>query len=190
MLSGLTSEAAANSISWARSRSSRGEVETGPAVRSSIAMRRQRSVVTPIFSATSASVGVRPNSAEKSRETVSACFWRRRMSREAQSQLPQAVENCAFDAVLGVSLEVHVLRCVKFVNRIEKTQYPGVDQVVEFDMHGQILVYADGDRLHQRKVIDDYLIARFEGIFFLPLHRHTLGRHVFVLFFVSFDCRL
>ncbi len=43
------------------------------------------------------------------------------MSREAQSELPQAVQNGALDAVLGVARKNHLLFGVIFVGGVEQT---------------------------------------------------------------------
>ena len=39
--------------------------------------------------------------------------------------------------------------------------HAGVNQVVEIHVHRQVFVYANGDRLDQRKVIEHDLIALF-----------------------------
>ena len=47
-----------------------------------------------------------------------------------------------------------VFRCC-----IKQTQDSGVNEVVEIDVHGEVLMNPDGDGLHERKVIEHNLVA-------------------------------
>ena len=76
-------------------------------------------------------------------------------------QLAQAVEDGAFDAVLGVAVKRHVLGAVVFGHGIEQPHDAGVDQVVQIHVNRQVFVHTNGDRLYQRKVIEHDLVALF-----------------------------
>jgi len=73
--------------------------------------------------------------------------------------LAQAVQNCALDAVFGVCVESDVLRAVVLLHGIEQAHHTGVNQIVQIDVDGQILVNANGNRLHQWNMVEYDLIA-------------------------------
>ena len=73
--------------------------------------------------------------------------------------MAQAVQNCALDPVLGIRVESDVLRAVVLLHGIEQTHHTGVDQVVQIDVDRQVLVNANGNRLHQWNMVEYDLIA-------------------------------
>ena len=75
-------------------------------------------------------------------------------------ELPQAVQDRAFDAVLGVAVEYHLLLGVVLAGRVEQPQDAGVDQIVQIHMHRQILVHPDGDGFHQRQMVENDTISQ------------------------------
>src|SRR5262249_39557629 len=74
-------------------------------------------------------------------------------------QLAQTVEDGAFDAVLGVRGEDDFLIGVVFARGVEEAEDAGVNQIVEIDVHGEVLVYADGDGFDKRKVLENHAVA-------------------------------
>jgi hypothetical protein len=64
-------------------------------------------------------------------------------------ELAQAVEDGALDAMLGISMEGHILRRVVLGDGIEQPEYAGVREIVQIHMHGKVFMNANGDGLHQ-----------------------------------------
>ena len=64
-------------------------------------------------------------------------------------ELAQAVENGALDAMLGISVEGHVLRRIVLGDGIEQPEYASVGEIVQIHMHGEVFMNANGDGLHQ-----------------------------------------
>ena len=77
--------------------------------------------------------------------------------------------------MLGVAVENYLLFGIVLAGCIEQPQDSGVDQVVQIDVHRQILVNSDGDSLHQRQVVENNSIPQgFLNLTLLPA-RPTLG---------------
>src|SRR5689334_12203306 len=74
-------------------------------------------------------------------------------------QLAEAVEDGALDAMLGVTGKGNLFIGIELAGRIKKPEHAGMDQIVKINMDGKILVHPDGDRFHQRKMLEDDAIA-------------------------------
>jgi hypothetical protein len=106
-------------------------------------------------------------------------------------QLAQAVQNRALDAMLGISVKHHVLAAVVLDHGVEQAQHAGVNQIVQIHVDRQTFVNANGNRLHQREVVEHDLVALFVGDSRPLAYRHTCSSHRFVpLFLVFFLSRL
>jgi hypothetical protein len=96
--------------------------------------------------------------------------------------LPQAVQDSALDAVLGIGMEGHIFPRVVLGDGIEEPEHAGVSEIVQIHMHGKIFMNANGDRLHQRQVLEHDPVAHFLGDSRFLGCRHTGSPHAFVLF--------
>ncbi len=74
-------------------------------------------------------------------------------------ELPQAVEDRALDAVLGVARKSNLFVGVVLAGGVEQAENAGVDQVVHIDVHRQVLVHANRDGFHQRQMLQHYAVA-------------------------------
>src|SRR5579872_2143807 len=74
-------------------------------------------------------------------------------------QLPQTIENRSLDPVLGIARKGDLLGRIVLRRSIEQPQYPRMDQVIKIHVYRQVLVYANGNRLHQRQMLEYDAIA-------------------------------
>ncbi len=95
-------------------------------------------------------------------------------------RLPQAIQDRAFDAVLGIAVEGNVLGAVILCNGIEQAHDAGVNEVVEIDVDREAFVNTNGNRLHQRQVIEHDLIALLLRKLRSVRYRHTGSAHGFL----------
>ena len=65
--------------------------------------------------------------------------------------IAQAVENGAFDPMLGVAVKADMFLAVVFTRGVKQTHDSGVDQIVDIHVNRQVLIDPDGDRPHQRR---------------------------------------
>jgi hypothetical protein len=70
-------------------------------------------------------------------------------------QASEALENCAFDAMLRVTGERHLLFGTIFCDRIKQADDTGVDEIIAFDMDGQVLMDANCNGLHKLHMCRD-----------------------------------
>ena len=68
-------------------------------------------------------------------------------------EIPQTIEDGAFDPVFSVALKRNLLVIVVLQHSIEKGKNAGVHQVIELHVDRQGLKYAHGDGADQRKVL-------------------------------------
>ena len=61
--------------------------------------------------------------------------------------------------MLGIGVEQDVLAVIVLGHGVKQAHHAGVDQVVQIHMHRQAFMNPDGNRLHQRKVLEHNLIA-------------------------------
>ena len=101
-------------------------------------------------------------------------------------ELPKAVQDRTFDAVLGVAVEKDFLIRIVLLHRVEEPQHACVDQVVHIHVYREILVHPDGNRLHQGQVFQNHLIPQPLGDSALPSARHTSPDHVRPSFWPGF----
>ena len=64
-------------------------------------------------------------------------------------ELPQAVEDRALDAVLGVALENNFLVWIVLGRRVKQSQHAGMDQIIQIHVNRKVLVHANRDCFHQ-----------------------------------------
>jgi hypothetical protein len=79
--------------------------------------------------------------------------------------------------VLGVGVKCHVLGAVELGDSIEQTHDAGVDEIVQIHVNRQVFVNTNGDRLYERKVIENDLIAMFLRKLSPAERGHTGGAH-------------
>ena len=68
-------------------------------------------------------------------------------------ELPQAVQDGALYAVLGIALENYFLVGIVFDCGIEQAQHARMHQIVQIHVYRQALMNPDRDGLHQRKIL-------------------------------------
>ena len=71
----------------------------------------------------------------------------------------QAVEDGAFNSVLGVALKADLFLAVVLHGRVEQADYTGVDQVLEIHMHRKVFIHSDGNRPDEGEVVEHKAVA-------------------------------
>ena len=75
----------------------------------------------------------------------------------------QLVEDGALDSSDGVGLELVAASRVELLDRIDETEHAETDEVRLFDVARQADAHTTGDILHQRRILDDQLVAQVLG---------------------------
>ena len=74
-------------------------------------------------------------------------------------EIAETVEHGAFDAMFRVAFEGDLLVTVVFQCRVEEAENAGMNQIFQIDVNGKILVNANGNRAHERKMFQDEIVA-------------------------------
>ncbi len=77
--------------------------------------------------------------------------------------ITETVEDRAFDSVLGVCLKGHLLVAVVFRRGVEQAEHAAVNEIIQINVHGQVLVYSYCDRTNQREMPPDKAVAAAYG---------------------------
>ena len=56
--------------------------------------------------------------------------------------------------MFGVTGEGHLLIRVELAGGIEKTEHPGMHQIIQVDVNGKVLVHSHGNRFDERQMLE------------------------------------
>ena len=75
-------------------------------------------------------------------------------------ELAQSVVDGTADAGRGERLELHAPVGLEPLDGVDQPEHPGADQIAGIDARRQAGTDAAGDELHERRVVDDQVVAR------------------------------
>ena len=113
----------------------------------------------PSFCAISASVGLRCRVGGQIARGGLHLFVAAAHVARGPIELPQAIEDRALDAVLGVARKRYLFVGIVLAGGVEQAEDAGVHQIVHVHMDGQVLMHANGDGFHQRQMFQHDAVA-------------------------------
>ncbi len=113
-----------------------------------------------VASASSSSVGARPCLASSSEIAALDVAGPAADRPRHPVELAQPVVDGTADAGRGERLELHASVGLEPLDGVDQAEHPGADQIAGIDARRQAGADTAGDELHERRVVDDQVIAR------------------------------